>query len=170
MHAFRRIPMTLKTLFAVPALAVMLATTPLAAQDAQQKSLAKEMLVAMKAADNFDAVIPTVMQALKPVVTRGDAKIAKDWDDISPIVAKEMASAKDALLDEIAGIYAKSFTAAELKQFVDFYRTPAGVKLAAATPAIAQQTMAAGQRFGGQIAGRLGERMKEELRKRGNNI
>lgn len=146
------------------------ATAQVAQPDAAQTGLARELLVAMKAADNFDAVVPTVMQALKPVVTRGDAKMGKDWDDLSPLMIKEMATAKDGLIDEIAGIYARSFTAAELKQFVDFYKTPAGLKLATQTPVLAQQTMAAGQRFGQQVAGRLAERMKEELRKRGNTL
>lgn len=138
--------------------------------DAAQVGLAREMLGAMKAADNFEAVIPTVMNALKPVVTKGDAKIAKDWDEIAPLMQKEMAAMKDQMVEEISLIYARAFTADELKQFVAFYKTPAGIKLATQTPALAQQTMAAGQRFGQQVAGRLAERMREELRKRGNTL
>ena len=166
--------MTLKTRFVGLAFAAFLACAPASAQvaqpDAAQVGLARDMMIAMKAADNFEAVIPTVMNALKPVVTKGDAKIAKDWDEIAPLMIKEMASVKNQMVDEISLIYARAFTADELKQFIAFYKTPAGIKLATQTPALAQQTMAAGQRFGQQVAGRLAERMKDELRKRGNNI
>lgn len=143
---------------------------PAAAQSPEQTALAREMLVVMRAADNFDAVLPAVMNALKPVITRGDPKVAKDWDEISPIMAKEFSALKGSLLDDIAGIYAKSFEAGELRAFVAFYRTPAGDKLARLTPTLAQQTMAVGQSFGQKVAGRLAERMQEELRKRGNKI
>lgn len=166
--------MPLKTRLAALSLVACVAWAPALAQapqpDATQLGLAREMMVAMKAADNFEAVIPTVMNALKPVVTRGDAKIAKDWDDIAPLMNKEMASMKTQMIDEISLIYARAFTADELRAFVAFYKTPAGIKLATLTPTIAQQTMTAGQRFGQQVAGRIAERMKEELRKRGNNI
>ena len=141
-----------------------------AQQPSDQLKLAHEMMTVMKSADNFDAVMPTIMQAMKPAITRGDAKAAKDWDEISPTIMKEFSSLKSSLLDDIAAIYANSFSAAELGQFVAFYKTPAGEKLARLTPVLAQQTMAAGQKFGQQVAGRLADRMQDELRKRGNKI
>lgn len=166
--------MTLKTRLVGLAFAAFVVCAPASAQVAQpdsaQVGLARDMLTTMKAADNIEAVIPTVMNALKPVVTKGDPKIAKDWDEIAPLMQKEMGSVKTQMVEEIALVYARAFTADELKQFVAFYKTPAGAKLAAQTPALAQQTMAVGQRFGQQVAGRIAERMKEELRKRGNNI
>lgn len=146
------------------------ASAQVAQPDAAQLGLARDMLVAMKAADNFEAVIPTVMNAIKPVVTKGDAKIGRDWDEIAPMMQQELASMKTQMIEEVSLIYARAFTADELKQFVAFYKTPAGMKLAAQTPLLAQQTMAAGQRFGQQAAGRIAERMKEELRKRGNPL
>lgn len=152
------------------ALALLLAVAPAGAQDADQLRLAKEMLVSMRAADNFDAVVPAVMQAMKPAITAGNPKTAKDWDDIAPLMTAEFASMKGDLLNDIAAIYAKAFTTDELKAFVAFYKTPAGDKLARTTPLLTQQTMQAGQKFGVRVAERLSERMKEELRKRGNKI
>lgn len=167
--------MSLKAYLATSALAAFMAfASPAAAQvsqpDPAQVGLARDMLLAMKAADNFEAVIPTVMNALKPAVTAGNPKAAKDWDEVAPIMIQEMAALKTQFLDEISLIYARAFTGDELKQFVAFYKTPAGMKLASQTPQLAQQTMAAGQRFGQQIAARISERMKDELRKRGNTL
>ena len=143
---------------------------PAAAQDAQKTALAREMLVVMRSADNFDAVVPTVLNALKPALTANNPKAAKDWDEIAPLMAQEFSSMKQSLLDDVAAIYARSFETDELRQFVAFYRSPAGDKLARLTPTLAQETMGAGQRFGQQVAVRVAERMRDELRKRGNKI
>lgn len=151
-------------------LVVLAAPVAAGAQDATQMALARDMLVAMRAADNFDAVVPTVFQALKPALTQGDAKAGKDWDEIAPTLTSEFSAAKGDLLADIAKVYAQAFTADELKAFVAFYKSPAGEKLSKLTPTLAQQTLLAGQRFGQQVAIRLSERMKDELRKRGNKI
>lgn len=151
-------------------LATLAATQPALAQDADQLGLARDLMGAMKIADNFDAVVPTVLQALKPALTGSSPKAAKDFDDAMPMIAQEMSASKTGLVNDIAAIYAKSFDKAELQQMVTFYRSPAGEKLARLTPVMAQQTMAVGQRFGQEVAGRLTERMRAELRKRGNNI
>lgn len=152
------------------AAAPLVSPTPALAQDAEQVQLARDMMVAMKAADNFDAVIPTVMNALKPAITAGNPKLQKDWDEIAPTLIREFSAMKSGMIEEIAAIYAKAFTKEELRSFVGFYKSPAGEKLARLTPVLAQQTMVAGQRLGQQVAAKVVERMKEELRKRGNTI
>lgn len=162
-----------RNLLALPALALaalIYAGGPAPAQDAEQLTLAREMLVVMRAADNFDAVMPTIMNALKPAITAGNPKAAKDWDELAPMMVEEFSSMKQSLLDDIAKIYAQNFDKVELRSFIAFYKSPAGDKLAKLTPALAQQTMVVGQKFGQQTAVRVAERMKEELRKRGNKI
>lgn len=151
-------------------LATLTATQPALSQDAEQIGLARDLMGAMKISDNFDAVVPTVFQALKPALTGGNPKAAKDFDDAMPMIAQEMSTSKSGLVDDISTIYAKAFDKSELRQMVAFYRTATGEKLARLTPVMAQQIMAAGQSFGQQVAGRLTERMREELRKRGNKI
>ena len=151
-------------------LAGLVLAAPAKAQDAQQLGLGREVLTAMKATENFDALIPTVMTALRPALTNGDVKAGKDYDELVPVLLKEFSASKSSLIDEMAMIYAKSFTAAELRELAAFYNTPTGQKLARLTPAMSQQMMVAGQRYGQQAAAQIAERMKDELRKRGNKI
>lgn len=92
--------------------------------------------------------MPTIMQAMKPAIARGEAKATKDWDEISPAILQEFAAAKDGLLDDIAAIYANTFRAAELGQFVAFYKTPAGEKLARLTPSSRSRRWRPGRRSG----------------------
>lgn len=148
----------------------LLGGSPVGAQDAEHLALARDLLVGMKAADNFDAVLPTIMTALKPALTGGNPKAAKDFDEVVPLMMGEFSSKKGALVDEVAGIYAKSFSKPELKEMVVFYRSPTGQKLARITPALSQEMMVAGQRYGQQVAAQVTERMRDELKKRGNKI
>lgn len=158
------------TLAGIALAALATLAQPAAAQDAQKTQLARDMLVSMRAADNFDAVIPTVLNALKPALTANNPKAAKDWDEIAPLMTEEFASLKQSLLDDVSAIYARSFETDELRQFIAFYHSPAGDKLARLTPTLAQETMGAGQKFGQQVALKVAERMRDELRKRGNKI
>lgn len=151
-------------------LTALVVAFPIRAQDAEHLGLARDVLVAMKTAENFEAVVPSVMTALKPALTAGNAKIAKDFDEIMPLVMGEFNAMKSSLIDEVALIYAKSFSKPELRELSTFFKTPTGQKMARLTPVMAQQMMAAGQRYGQQVATQLTERMRDELRKRGNKI
>jgi hypothetical protein len=143
---------------------------PAMAQDVEQLGLARDVLVSMKAADNFDAVVPSIMTALKPALTAGNAKAAKDFDEIMPLITSEMASSKTILIDQAAMIYAKAFTKPELTEMAAFYRSPTGQKMARLTPVLTQQMMAAGQQYAQQMAGQLTARIQDELKKRGNKL
>jgi len=74
------------------------------------------------------------------------------------------------LIEQIAVLYARNFTADELREVVAFYRRPTGQKFVQKLPAITQESMALGQRFGQSIGNEIRARMIEELRKRGHNI
>jgi hypothetical protein len=157
------------TAIAVLASGLALAS-PVMAQDVEQLGLARDVLVSMKAADNFDAVVPSLMTALKPALTAGNAKAAKDFDEIMPMITSELSTSKNMLIDQAAMIYAKAFTKAELSEMVTFYKTPTGQKMARLTPVLTQQMMAAGQQYAQQMAGQLTTRIQDELKKRGNKL
>ena len=53
----------------------------------------------------------------------------------------------DELIDLMATVYARNFTAAELHDVTAFYRTATGQKLLEKLPAVMQQAMTAGQQF-----------------------
>ena len=70
----------------------------------------------------------------------------------------------------MALIYARNFSAAELRDLAAFYRTPIGQKLLQKMPTIAQESMTAGQQFAQAIGSDLQQRIVDELRKRGHDI
>ena len=66
------------------------------------------------------------------------------------------------LTELIVPIYAKYFTHDEVKQLLAFYQTPLGQKMIANQPAIMQESMEAGQKWGGQLGARVARELEAE--------
>lgn len=66
----------------------------------------------------------------------------------------------EGLVELVLPIYMKHFEEADLDELIRFYSTPVGRKMIEKTPAIATESMAAGQQWGTEIAQRALERLK----------
>ena len=132
--------------------------------------LARELIVVNQMLRNMDAMMPSVMSAMKPIITRGDPKIEKDFDAIANLVMAEFEPFKAQMLDDFARIAARAYTKAELEEILAFSKSPTGQKMARLAPTMAQSGMAIGQQYGAKAAAQFSEKMKSELRKRGHNI
>ncbi len=66
------------------------------------------------------------------------------------------------LVELIVPIYAKHFTHDEIKQLLAFYQTPLGQKMIANQPAIMQESMEAGQEWGGQLGRQVAKELEAE--------
>jgi uncharacterized protein len=160
-------------MFAVAILATtLLYGGPAAAQTPPPDALAaaKELVVTMRAADQLKNLFPIIMQQLKPAIVQGRPQVEKDYDAIMPALVEGMLARSGELIDLMADVYARNFTAAEIRQISAFYRGPVGQKFLEKMPAITQESMSAGQKWGQTVAGEMRGRIIEELRKRGHNI
>lgn len=164
--------MTQRIFAVICLLAVLLVPQMAAAQEPSPEALAaaRELVSVSRAADHMKAMLPAIMQALKPAVVQGRAEVAREYDVLAPALMKSMSGRVGEMVDQIAVLYAKTFTAAEMKEVTAFYRGPTGQKFLEKTPALMQQSMAIGQRMGSQIGGELRARMIEELTKKGYKI
>jgi len=154
-------------------LAIFLSTSPFAPAAAQSPdaiAAAKELMVTMKSADQFKAIMPALMQAMKPAIVQNRPNVERDYDALVPVLLETMNTRLDEVMDKIAGVYARNFTAAEMQDMITFYRGPTGQKMVQRLPIITQESLAAGQEFGRSMAADLQSRMVEELRKKGHNI
>ena len=131
---------------------------------------AKELIVTTRSAEQFKTLLPIIMNGLKPAIVQNRPQVEKDYDAIMPIMMKAAIARVDVLIEQIAGLYAKFFTADELRQLTAFYRGPVGQKFLQIMPRIMQDSMTIGQKFGESIALDTRNRMIEELRRRGHNI
>ena len=140
------------------------------APSSEAMAAARELVIAMKATEQFKAIFPVLMQGLKPSIVQNRPAVEKDFDAILPIILDTANAGMNDLVDATAAVYAITFTPAELRDITAFYKTPTGQKIVEKTPALAQQSMAAGQAWGRSMATDLQAKMVNELRKRGHNI
>ena len=141
------------------------AQTP-APPPAENLAAARELVLAIKATDQFKAVLPTIMQGLKPSIVQGRPDVERDFDTIIPIILEGANRRVNELNDLLADIYARNFSVAEMHDLIAFYQTPTGQKLLQRQPTIARQSMIAGQQWGQELIGALRGQINEELRKR----
>jgi uncharacterized protein len=151
---------------------LLFAAKPALAQSPPPDAMAaaRELLVTMRIVDQFKAILPTVLQTMKPVIAQGRPEIERDFDAIAPTLLEGMNARLNELSDLTATVYANNFSVEELRDITAFYRTPTGEKFLQKLPAVTQQSMALGQRFGQAVAGDLQGRIVDELRKRGHKI
>jgi hypothetical protein len=146
------------------------AVAPAAAQSPDAVAAAKDLMVTMRSADQFKTIMPSLMQALRPAIVQNRPEVERDFDAIMPVLLQAMTSRVDEILDKVAAIYARNFTADELKEVTAFYRGPTGQKFVQRLPGVMQESLVVGQQFGQALAVDLQNRMIEELRKKGHNI
>ena len=145
---------------------------PSAAQSAspEQMTAARELIAAMRAADQFKSIIPVLMQQLRPAIVQGRPEVERDYDTMVPVMLEIFNTRSGEMIEAVAAIYARNFTVDEMQQVISFYRTPVGQKLLDKLPAIFQESLAIGTKFGQAVASELQNRLIEELRKRGHKI
>jgi uncharacterized protein len=131
---------------------------------------ARELIVTMRAAEYFKTIMPALMRNLKPAIVQNRPQIERDYDALVPLLLEGMDARVNEIIDEVAALYARTFTAEELREVVAFYRGPTGQKFVQRLPLITQESMIIGQRFGQSIGTEIRDRMISELRKRGHDI
>ena len=74
-----------------------------------------------------------------------------------------LSASMEDLYAELVPIYKNHFTHAEIKEIIKFYESPVGKKMAKETPAITQESMGVGQKWGKMI----GEKVQKALKEKG---
>jgi hypothetical protein len=135
--------------------------------DADRAAAVKEMLVAMHYRDSMQQTMDQVLKSMPAIMLqqatasinknknltdaqKSDA-LAKATREIPQAAAAMAATFSDpALMDEIAAefvpLYARHFTAAEIRQLAAFYKTPIGMKMISVMPQVAGEMMQISQK------------------------
>jgi hypothetical protein len=138
--------------------------------DPDTVAAAMEVITTLRIADQLKLMLPSVLQTVKPLVVQGRPEIERDFDAVAPMVLDAMNGRLSELLGQIAGVYARNFTASEMRQLAAFYRTPAGQKFLDKSQVVSQETGAITQNIGHTLAGEAHVRVIEELRQRGQRL
>jgi uncharacterized protein len=131
---------------------------------------ARELMTAMRATEQLKAIVPLIMQQLKPAIVQGRPEVERDYDVMVPILADLVNARAAVMVDAVVAIYARNFTPDEMRQVTAFYRAPVGQKLLDRDAGGRPGGHSRGPAFGQSVAGALRTKMIEELRKRGHKI
>ncbi len=117
------------------------------APDQAAVAAARDLMDAVGISKQFDGLIASMtkgfdMGAKSKGGEQGE-KASKEFDD----AMKHFASYKEDMLTDFAKLYAETFTAAEMKEVADFYRSGAGAKFIANMPAIMKKGSEIGMKY-----------------------
>ena len=146
------------------------AQTAAPAPSAEALAAAKELVTTMHLVDQFKALMPAILQSLKPAIVQGRSGVDRDFDSLTPVILDSFQARYSELSDAMAVVYANNFTADDLRNLITFYKSPLGQKMLEKTPALTKQSLVAGQRFGASVAADLRQKIIEELRKKGHDL
>ncbi len=149
-----------------------LARAQLAAPSPSSDALAaaRELITTMHMADQFKAMMPTILKSLKAAIVQNRSDVDRDYDAMTPVLLDGFQARVGELSEAVTIIYASNFSVEDLQALNAFYKTPTGQRLLQKTPSVLTQTMAAGQKFGQSVAADLRQRMLDELRKKGHDL
>jgi len=128
---------------------------------------ARKLVVTLKIADQYRTNLPQLMLKLRPVVAQDRPEIEHDYDVLTAPGGEIYAPFLTTIVDQIAAVYATSFTVDELRQIEAFYAQPAGQKLLQKSDALAQASAQIGQDASQKAADGLKLRLIEALRQKG---
>lgn len=136
------------------AFSVMMFVSAAMAQDEARHANTHRLLELAGTQKVMAQALPQLLNSFKKTMPNVPADF---WDEF------EKQADTNELVELIVPIYEAHFTDDEIKQLIAFYESPVGKKLSAETPAVSQESMMAGQKWGAA----LGRKIAEELRAKG---
>ena len=124
-------------------------------RDPAKIALIRQILTETKAIDLAVAAMETSLPAQRAANPRIPAVF---WDRLSALVHTRSDSLGSMFID----IYNRHFSTDDLKQLLEFYRSPTGRRLLAETPAIARESFIAGQSWGMQLGAEVARQLAAE--------
>jgi hypothetical protein len=131
---------------------------------------AKEILTMKNAAAMYANAVPNLVEQTKNVLLQSNLNYQKDLNEVAVIVAKNLAGREKEIGDGMAQVYANEFTEQELKDLVNFYKSPLGQKLLASEPRAIQFSMSYMNQWAQTFAETINGQFRAEMKKRGKEI
>ena len=159
-----------RRLMTVVGILLLVSSASAQAPSPEAMNTARKLVVTLKIADQYRALLPQLLLKLRPVVAQDRPEIERDYDAMTAPGAEIYAPFFTAMVDQIAAAYAANFTLDELRQIEAFYAQPVGQKFLVQSDALAQATARIGQDASQKAADELKQRLIEALRQKGHKL
>lgn len=143
---------------------------PLPEPSAAQVQLSKELLNANGEGKSFDSLIPGIIEQAAGSFVQGNPDLIRELRDVGNSLLPEFEKRKGEIVDILARTYSTYFTEAELRDMLEFYRSPTGRKLVEKRQAMLDTGLRSVQQWGAKLAKEMEERVRQEMKKRGFTI
>lgn len=120
-----------------------------------------------KASRGFDNVLPNLAGQVEDRLIRARPDLHKEITDAVETAALKLASRRADLDNDVARVWAKSFTEDELKTIATFYKTEAGQKFADVGSLVYTQTLDAVKGWSDRLGAELLDNSRAELKSAG---
>jgi hypothetical protein len=166
---------SLSGILSAACLALALTALPAAAQQPKPASpaaiaAAREILAMKNANAMYAQAVPNIVERTKNELMQTNLNYQKDLNEVAVIVAQKLAGKEKEIGEGMAAVYASDFTEQELKDLVNFYKSPLGQKLLSTEPRAIQQSMGFMNQWAQQFAETVNGEFRAEMRKRGKQI
>ena len=146
------------------------AAVPLKSASPAAIAAAKEILAMKNASAMYANAVPNLVEQTKNVLMQSNLNYQKDLNEVAIIVAKNLAGREKEIGDGMAQVYANEFTEQELKDLVNFYKSPLGQKLLTSEPRAIQFSMSYMNQWAQAFAEVINGQFRAEMKKRGKDI
>jgi len=131
---------------------------------------ARTLLEVTDADQQFSVVLPMMFRQMRQALPPPPPDKQEEFDKVFAEVEKLFIARRGEVIDQIAMLYARTFTADEMNKLTAFYRSPVGRKFIDAMPKLAAEAMQIGNVWGQRIAREAEQTIREELKKRGLDL
>ena len=132
--------------------------------------IAKELIVLKGSTQLWDAVVPGVIEQAKGVFLQTNPALGRELNDVAAQLRTEYAPRSSQLVEQIAQLYAKTFTEQELKEALVFYKSPLGRKIVSEEPRVLDEGFRRIQQWTNQFSEEVIGRMRAEMKKKGYDL
>jgi uncharacterized protein len=133
-------------------------------------ALAKELIVLKGSTRIWDSVVPGVIEQAKGVFLQTNPALSRELNDVAAQLRTEYAPRGSQLADQIALVYAQTFTEQELAGALSFYKTPLGHKIITLEPKVLDEGMSRIQEWTNKFSSEVMIRMRAEMKKKGYDL
>jgi hypothetical protein len=128
-------------------------------------------VLVMKGSTNIlDPLVVGVVEQAKNRYLQVHLDLAKDLNEVSLELRKELAPRRDALIDDVTRMYAQRFTEQEMKDTLAFYSSPLGKKLLAEEPVFVDESLKYAQDWANKLSDEVIGKFRAALKKRGHDL
>lgn len=127
---------------------------------------ARLVLERSNAAESDQQIAKAIEDAQREVLEQFNPTRTAQIREVVDLIRAEYAKYVPAVMDTVATVYARYFTAGELAQIAAFYATPVGLKMIREMPALLSESMNEAEAVGLKAAEEVMTKLRPELEKR----